>query len=174
MKSKFIFIIAALAGTFMIFGADHATDMVHNGNMKAREQDGITVRGWAYPKDARIVDSVGKTGIEFKGSISQWGLQIPPGKYKLSYFLKKDCENVLGVRLYCRDMQNHEIPNTEKLSYYVGQGKKFKEWTLQEFVFEIPQNKNCGLIFSSHGGVMTIGGISLVKVDKIPAPPVQK
>lgn len=174
MKNGFIFTLAVLAGTFMLSGEEPATSMVHNGDMKAIEQDGITVRGWSYPKNSRIVNSGGKTGIEFNGSVSQWGLQIPEGKYKLCYFLKKDCENVLGIRLYCRDMQNNEVKNTDKLSYYVGQGKTFKEWTLQEFVFEVPQNKNCGLIFSSHGGIMAIGNVSLVKVGETPAPSSQK
>ena len=168
MKTSHALAIAVLlcTGTLAGYGDDPGRNLLNNGDMALMEKSGNVVRAWAYPKESRIVQINGKNAIEFKGGLSQWGLVLPPGKYQLSFHLKKDNTNWLGIRLYCRDMENKEIKDVPgALSHYI-KGEVIKEWTQREFTFNVPQSKNCGLIFSTHGGVMTIGNVSLVRLDE--------
>ena len=141
-------------------------NLIRNGSFEERDGKGLP-RGWAVPENARLASDAaeGKLSIEFNGGISQWGIPVPSGRYQVRFQLKKDNMNWLGVRLFCRDKSNQEI-KSKQLTRYFGQGKAFPDWQRIEFLLDVPENSgSCGLIFSSHGGLMLIDDVSIRRAD---------
>ncbi len=164
MKAKVSLVIALLAGS--VLSASGAENFIRNGSFEEKGKNNGPV-GWSVPKNARLAPDAaeGKNCLEFNGAASQWGMKIPPGQYQIRFQVKKDNQNWLGVRLFCRDKNGKDI-NNKDLSRYFGQSKAFPEWTVIEYAVTVPEGAgNFGLIFSTHGGLMLLDDVSIRKAE---------
>ncbi len=163
---KAIFVLLCASFVFAMKGAE-GVNLIRNGNFA--NGAGGTIAFWNLPTEGtRVIENVtdGKNAIEFCGSISQWGIAgMSPGKYLIRFQLQKDCKNVLGVRMFCRDNNKIEIKNSKDLSAYLEEGKILSTWTPCELTLTIPEDaKYFGLVFHSHNGLMRICDINLTKI----------
>lgn len=153
-----------LSGLSLLAGG--AENLIRNGSFEEKDINNAPA-AWTIPKNARLAPDAaeGKSSLEFNGAASQWGMKIPPGQYQIRFQLKKDNQNWLGIRLFCRSKDGKEINNKE-LSRYFGQGKAFPEWTTVEYAVNVPEGTGSfGLIFSTHGGLMLLDDVSIRKAE---------
>ena len=116
-----------LAGSLMLAAE---TNLLTNGSFELPALEG-KMPGWSFPAESsRLAPdaSDGEKSMEFKGVIGQWNIRLPEGTYELKFSLKKDCTNVLGVRLICYNAANQEIPGAG-ISFYVAEGTRLGVWT---------------------------------------------
>ncbi len=139
------------------------TNLLTNGSFELPAVDG-KMPGWSFPADtSRLAPdaSDGEKSLEFNGVIGQWNLRLPEGTFELKFSLKKDCTNVLGVRLICYNAANQEIPGAG-ISFYVAEGKRLGVWTEFHRVLRIPaESRRNALVFHTHNGVMLLDHIRL-------------
>lgn len=155
--------IAAL--TFCSFAAEPAKNWIRNGSFEKTPAANGQVDNWSVPKTMKIVPGGkdGKQYLEGKGITSTWGLGLQAGKtYKLSFWVKKGGK-WLGVTIYGVDSKKKQVKAKDLQVYYK---TPVKDWTLQEMTFTLPADfKHGRVIFSTHGGVISLDGVSIVEVQ---------
>ncbi len=159
--------IAAL--TFCSFAAEPAKNWIRNGSFEKTPAANGQIDNWSVPKTMQIVPGGkdGKQYLEGKGTTSTWTLAMKAGKtYKLSFWIKKG-GNWLGVTIYGVDSKKKQVKAKDLQVYYK---TPVKDWTLQEMTFTLPADfKHGRVIFSTHGGVISLDGVTLTEVATTPA-----
>ncbi|MBR4662513.1 MAG: hypothetical protein IKO93_01440, partial [Lentisphaeria bacterium] len=143
-------------------------NLLSNGSFENKNAEGLP-SGWNFPEDGRIAPdgADGKAAAEFKGILSQGGLNLPAGKYIIRFQYKKDNANWLGVYLLCRD-KNHKIISLKQLTRYFGKKRSAPEWQAVEYSVDVPEHRGaCRLIFNTHGGLVLIDDVSIRKAGKM-------
>lgn len=142
-------------------------NLLKNGSFETLNDKGFP-KGWNVPKNAKVISdaAAGKRALRYNGTISNWHFAMPPGQYTIRFQARKDNNKWLGVGIICADKKGKRI-NNKNLSKYFGVGKTFPDWTQLEFQTEIPENTNgkSYIVIGTHGGVMDIDAIQIVKID---------
>ena len=159
---------AVLLGTLAAAEGAPEKNLIYNGDMAKVDKYGNPA-GWTFQqKDGKTVQIEGKNAVEYNGALSRWGIRLPkaPGRYRIRFYVKKENKKWLGVRLFIRDKDKKEIPAKNLTKYFTD---AYPEWTQLEFTADVPENAvQGGIIFSTHGGVMTIGDVSLTLLEDTP------